>query len=109
MKVEKDGLKKLVAFSGGNFTSGVTFFRKKKHIHGIIMKCKIGPLGNGKYAVGEVEWWNTFNEIDPNSQEKTKIVKFGEGITGRSRFYIVILALVMIFLLLLPWLLSLFP
>ena len=109
MKVEKDGLKKLVVFSGGNFTSGVNFFRKKKHIHGIIMKCKIGPLGNGKYAVGEVEWWNTFNEIDPNSQEKTKIVKFGEGITGRSRLYMVFLVLVMIFLLLLPWLLSLFP
>ena len=108
MKVEKDGLKKLVAFSGGNFTSGVTFFRKKKHIHGIIMKCKIGPLSNGKYAVGDVEWWNTFNEIVPNSQENTKIVKFGEGITGRSRFYIVILALVMIFLILLPRLMELF-
>ncbi len=37
---------KLVAFSGGNFTSGVTFLRKKKHIHGIIMKCDIGPLKN---------------------------------------------------------------
>lgn len=101
-------LKKLVAFSGGNFTSGVTFFRRKKHIHGIVMKCKIGPLSNGRYAVGEVEWWNTFNEIDRNSQQDTKIVKFGEGITGRSRFFIVIVAIVAIFLILLPWLLDLF-
>lgn len=108
MKVEEGGLKKLVAFSGGNFTSGVTFIRKKKHIHGIIFKCDIGPLSNGKYAIGDVEWWNTFNELDPNSQEKTKIVRIGEGITGRSRFYIVILAIVMIFLLLLPRLLELF-
>ena len=101
-------LKKVVAFSGGNFTSGVTFFRKKKHIHGIMMKCKIGPLANDKYAVGDVEWWNTFNEIKPNSRVETKVVKIGVGISGRSRFYIVVLALVTIFLILLPRLLELF-
>jgi len=99
-------LKKLVAFSGGNFTSGVKFLRKKKHVHGIIMKCKIGPLDKSPdhYAVGEVEWQNTFNDKDG----KTKTVKIGEGIAGRSRFYLVIIGIAVFFVALLPILLELF-
>jgi len=91
-------IKKLVAFSGGNFTSGVNFLRKKKHIHGIIMRCEIGHLINDpkKIAVGVVKWQNTFNEKIPNSQQKTKIVKIGDGITGRSRFYYVILGILLL-------------
>lgn len=56
--------KRLVAFSGGNFTSGANIIRKKKHIYGIIMKCKIGPLkdGAGKLAMGEVKWRRTVNK-----------------------------------------------
>ncbi|MHA1240163.1 MAG: CapA family protein [Promethearchaeota archaeon] len=91
-------IKKLVAFSGGNFTSGVNFLRKKKHIHGIIMRCEIGRLANypEEFAVGVVNLQNTFNEKVPNSQQKTKIVKIGDGISGRSRFYYVILGILLL-------------
>jgi len=86
-------LKKLVAFSGGNFTSGANFLRRKKHINGKIMRCEIGPLYNDPdhFAVGEVKWHNTVNEIVPDSQEKTKIVKIGEGETGILPIYMTII------------------
>jgi hypothetical protein len=72
--------KRLVAFSGGNFTSGANIIRKKKHIYGIIMKCKIGPLkdGNGKLAIGEVKLRRTVNKkgdkvVDGNTVEYKKV------------------------------------
>lgn len=88
-------LQKLVAFSGGNFTSGVTFIRKKKHIHGIIMKCEIGPLEHNpdKLAVGDLEWYNTFNK---KKDSKTKLVMKGAGISGRSRTYYVVLGVLVL-------------
>ena len=88
-------LNKLVAFSGGNFTSGVTFIRKKKHIHGIIMKCEIGPLEHDvtQLAVGEVEWYNTFNK---KKAPKTKLVMKGVGIAGRSRTYYIVLGILVL-------------
>jgi hypothetical protein len=91
-------LKKLVAFSGGNFTSGVTFLRREKHIHGIIMRCEIGPLDNdpNHFAVGEVKWQKTVNEIVTDSQERTKIVKIGEGETGILRIYLTIISVAVI-------------
>ena len=100
-------LKKLVAFSGGNFTSGVKFIRKKKHIHGIIMKCKIGPLlkSPDHYAVGEVEWLNTFNEKDGN----TKTVKIGEGIADRTRIYIMLIGIAAFLIAFIPRILALCP
>lgn len=104
---DKIKLKKLVAFSGGNFTSGVKWLRRKKHIHGIIMKCKIGPLVNSPdhYAVGEVEWWNTFNEKDGD----TKIVKKGKGIADRTRIYILLIGIAAFIIAFLPRVLELFP
>ncbi len=68
--------KKLVAFSGGNFTSGATFFRKKKHIRGIILKCEIGPLEGHpeKIVVGNVKWRKTVNRLDKNTDPYTKVV-----------------------------------
>ncbi|MHA2391555.1 MAG: CapA family protein [Promethearchaeota archaeon] len=87
---------KIIAYSGGNFTSGVTFLRKKKHIHGRILKCEIGPLNQNPYqlAVGKVEWKNTFNEKDNNA----KIVKVGIGIVGIERIYIIVIGLIILFL-----------
>lgn len=63
-------IKKLVAFSGGNFTSGANIIRKKKHIYGIIMKCEIGPLQSyeQKYAIGNVEWRRTINNKEGGSK-----------------------------------------
>jgi hypothetical protein len=65
-------LNKLVVFSGGNFTSGASIIRKKKHIYGIIMKGEIGPLKHypQKYAMSNVEWRRTVNTKDVD----TKIV-----------------------------------
>jgi hypothetical protein len=89
--------KKLVAFSGGNFSSGAIIARRKKHIHGIIMRCEIGPLSSdsNQLAVGEGEWRKTFNKEDPNNP-KTKIVKIGEGETGVNRIYLFIIAVAVI-------------
>lgn len=55
--------KKLVVFSGGNFTSGANIIRNKKHNRGIIMKCEIGSLKEyrNKIVVGNIEWRNTIN------------------------------------------------
>lgn len=91
-------LKKLVAFSGGNFTSGAIIARRKKHIHGIIMKCEIGPLDNDPdhFAVGKGEWRKTVNEEDPGSREPTKIVRIGEGETEIARIYLIIIAVAVI-------------
>lgn len=53
--VQKGPVKKLLVYSGGNFTSGVN---KNKHNWGIILKCEIGPLQENpnKIAVGNVDW-----------------------------------------------------
>jgi len=70
---------KLVAFSGGNFTSGAWIIRRKKHIYGTVMKCDIGPLKghSSQLAVGNVEWRTTVNvrDYDDNGQ-KYKTVEF---------------------------------
>ena len=91
---------KVLAFSGGNFTSGVNFLRKKKHIHGKIMKCDIGPLKDypKQLAVGNVEWKNTFNETVSGSNVPTKLVKFGEGLTGIARIYLLIIGAIILIL-----------
>lgn len=63
VKVKKMNLWKIVAFSGGNFTSGANIIRNKKHNRGIIMKCEIGPLKGyrDKLAAANIEWRNTIN------------------------------------------------
>ncbi|MFX0083662.1 MAG: CapA family protein [Candidatus Hodarchaeota archaeon] len=95
-----DNVNKLVAFSGGNFTSGVRFFRLKKHIHGIIMRCDIGPLTQNpaRLGIGKVEIQNTYNKKgrDPITGDRIKTVVFGEGIQGISRFWILIIGIVII-------------
>ncbi|NHJ21736.1 MAG: hypothetical protein EAX91_12385 [Candidatus Lokiarchaeota archaeon] len=70
------GFNKLVAFSGGNFTSGAWIIRRKKHIYGTIMKCDIGPLTNcpTKLAVGNVEWRTTVNVRSTCGDKKYKTV-----------------------------------
>lgn len=74
-------IKKLVAFSGGNFTSGANIIRRKKHIYGFIMKCEIGPLKGyaEKLAIGEVEWRKTVNNKVKGAATRTKIVEFDKG------------------------------
>jgi hypothetical protein len=56
--------RKLVVFSGGNFTSGVVFIRARKHLYGTIMRCQIGPLAAdpAQLAIGDVRWQRTYNE-----------------------------------------------
>ncbi|MBY8991455.1 MAG: CapA family protein [Candidatus Lokiarchaeota archaeon] len=94
------GLWKLVAFSGGNLTSGVTFIRRKKHIHGRIMRCDIGPLTQDptRLAIGRVEIQNTFNENgrDADNGAKIKTIRFGEGEQGISRFWMLIIGIAII-------------
>ena len=94
------GLWKLVAFSGGNLTSGVTFIRRKKHIHGRIMRCDIGPLTQDptRLAIGRVEIQNTFNENgrDADTDAKIKTIRFGEGEQGISRFWMLIIGIAII-------------
>lgn len=68
---------KLIAFSGGNFTSGANIIRRKKHIYGTIVKCDIGPLKDCRtqLAVGKVEWKTTVNERDSDDVGPYKTVK----------------------------------
>lgn len=97
MKVRDENIWKLVAYSGGNFTSGVTFLRRSKHIHGIIMKCDIGPLrqDSNQLVVGRVEWQNVFNKEDESRNVPTKVVEFG---TEEPRSYILTISIVIIVL-----------
>ncbi len=100
-------VKKLVAFSGGNFTSGAKWVRRKKHIHGIIMRCKIGPLDKNSdyYALGKLRWENTWNVKDG----KKKTVEIGIGIATRTRIYILLIGIATLIIALLPRILELFP
>lgn len=69
---------KLVAFSGGNFTSGAWIIRRKKHIYGYVMKCDIGPLVGhpNQLAVGKVEWRTTVNVRHRIGDNRYKTVEF---------------------------------
>lgn len=68
---------KILAFSGGNFTSSQ---KRKKHISGLIMKCEIGPAENsGQMEIGKVEWSYTINE-----KEKIK-KKRGNKLDGKIK------------------------
>ena len=70
------GLWRLVVFSGGNLTSGATFIRKRKHIYGTIMKCRIGPLtaNPAQLAIGNVEWRRTYNRNEAVNNRRTKTI-----------------------------------
>jgi hypothetical protein len=68
----QSGLRKLVVFSGGNFSSGAVIIREQRHIYGIIMKCRIGLLpGSTQYAIGDVEWRKTYNDRHITAGTKT--------------------------------------
>ncbi len=43
----------LVAYSLGNFTFG---YNLRHHLHGVVLKVSVGPLGDGTWAAGRVEW-----------------------------------------------------
>ena len=94
------GLWKLLAFSGGNLTSGVNLIRRRKHIHGRIIRCDIGPLSQDptRLAVGRVEIQDTFNENgrDRDTGDRIKTVRFGVGEEGVSRFWMLIIGIVII-------------
>ncbi len=53
--IQKGPVKKLLVYSGGNFTSGLN---ENKHNWGIILKCTIGHLQDSpnRMAVGDVSW-----------------------------------------------------
>jgi hypothetical protein len=85
-------IKKLVVFSGGNFTSGSLMLRRRKHIRGIILKCKIGPLTHcpSKLAIGEVLWkYTIIRSIKGN--RKTRRVFFDKS---EKLYKFVVLALI---------------
>ncbi|MFX0075330.1 MAG: CapA family protein [Candidatus Hermodarchaeota archaeon] len=67
------GLRRLVVYSGGNFTSGAVIIREQRHIYGIIMKCRIGILQGtaAQYAIGDVEWRRTYNDRHLTAETKT--------------------------------------
>ena len=59
--VAKGSVNKLLAYSGGDFATGI---RSQKYRYGIIAKCEIGPLKSSpeRLAVGAVEWMFTHVE-----------------------------------------------
>ncbi|OLS13664.1 MAG: PGA biosynthesis protein capA [Promethearchaeota archaeon CR_4] len=69
--VQKGAVKKLLVYSGGNFTSGLN---ENKHNWGIILKCEIGPLKENpsKIAVGNVNW--QFIQVEKQNLSR-KIIK----------------------------------
>ena len=73
-KVNKGNVNKLLAYSTGNFSTGLEF---DAHKYGLIVKCEIGPLksDSSKLAVGKVEWKFTYNDNDID-ENKEKYVKF---------------------------------
>jgi len=97
MKIRDGNIWKLVAFSGGNFASGVRIIRKKKHIYGIIMKCEIAPLarGNGKLVIGRVEWERTINKRTKNPRTKTVHIDLNKE-KGFKILYLVIFVLIIV-------------
>jgi len=92
----QSGLKKLVVFSGGNFTSGAVIIREQKHIYGIIMKCRIGLLQGSQtqYAIGDVEWRKTYN--DRHITEGTKTISIDRKPYRINNKYLLIIGIVLI-------------
>lgn len=91
---------KLVAFSGGNFTSGAKLIRRKKHIHGRIMRCDIGPFSHdvNRLAVGKVKIMDTVNKegFDRDTDTDFKNVIFGLGERGIHRFWVLLIGLTIV-------------
>lgn len=95
--------KKLVVFSGGNFTSGVRFLRARKHLYGTIMRCQIGRLqtDSTQLAIGDVRWQRTVNKRTMVGKVKTKTVCIDPGryrISNTSSLIIAIVLIASIFL-----------
>jgi len=102
--------KKLVIFSGGNFTSGVRFFRARKHLYGTIMRCKIGRLREDptQIAIGDVRWQRTVNVRTTPGGAKTKTVTIDTGDYPSSNTNSLIIAIVIIASIILVRILELF-
>lgn len=71
-KVEHNGINKVLAYSGGNFCSGLF---KNPHEYGLIMKCEIGYLkdDDDQLAVGDLEW--QFVRCQKNNDYEAKMIK----------------------------------
>lgn len=64
---------RVLAFSGGNFTSSQT---RKKHISGLILKCQIGQLKNSKQlGIGKVDWSYSINEKEKIKKKRGNKLK----------------------------------
>ncbi|HUX98249.1 MAG TPA: CapA family protein [Candidatus Deferrimicrobium sp.] len=62
-----NGVKKLLAYSLGNFCIGL---QMKKYHHSIVAKVEVGPATDGKWQVGMVEWkFTQVDKIDPTTME----------------------------------------
>ncbi len=82
---------KLLAYSGGNFTSGVW---RDKHNHGLIMKCEIGTWikDANRLAVGEVQWSyirNKFNRWKFWRKNRTKEIIIDIEQNNKKSYFII--------------------
>ncbi|MFX0083089.1 MAG: CapA family protein [Candidatus Hodarchaeota archaeon] len=86
---EKNTPNKLLAYSGGNFTSGVW---RDKHNHGLILKCDIGPWkeDNKQLAAANLEWSYTINDFNKwKLWKKEKTVKIDLPQNKKKIFFII--------------------
>ena len=64
---EVDHLQKLLAYSLGDFCSGLGL---KKYRHGIVLKAELGPNKNGQWQVGNMTWsFTRIHKIDKKTME----------------------------------------
>lgn len=78
--VEKNHLKKIAAYSLGDFCFGMASKSKpglKHYPYGLVIKVQIGPLNNqpGKWAVGQVDWSFIDCDLQTNQQYHLKRVE----------------------------------
>ncbi|MHA1150201.1 MAG: CapA family protein [Promethearchaeota archaeon] len=91
-KYKIKGIEKLIAYSMGNFCSGLD---RKAHEYGIIMKCEIGPLKLNPevFAVGSINWQFIRSENEITVKFKNFMPKIDDAppktvkIVDKNRFF----------------------
>ncbi|TFG16860.1 MAG: hypothetical protein EU533_08690 [Promethearchaeota archaeon] len=91
-KYNINGIEKLIAYSMGNFCSGLD---RRAHEFGAIMKCEIGPLKSNPelFAIGTVEWQFVRSENEIIVKFKNKMPKIDNAppktvkVVEKNRFF----------------------